>query len=69
MIKNNVSKQNRKQYQTLDHHEIMHYPLQLRVQICFSIFRNANRKDMHIKKETINEHFANKEVGTGWTFY
>ena len=27
MIKNNVSKQNRKQYQTLDHHEIMHYPL------------------------------------------
>ena len=69
MIKNNSSKQKRKQYQTLDHHEIMHYPLQLRVQICFSLFRNGNRKDMHIKKETINEHLANKEVGTGWTFY
>ena len=69
MIENNESKQKRKQYQTLDHHEIMHYPLQLRVQICFSLFRNRNRKDMHIKKETIKEHLANKEVGTGWTFY
>ena len=25
-IKNNVSKENKKQYQTLDHHEIKHYP-------------------------------------------
>ena len=49
MIKNNVSTEKRKQYQTLDNLEIMHYPLQLREQICSSIFRNANRKDMHIK--------------------
>ena len=32
----------------------MQYPPQLREQICSSIFRNANRKDMHIKKETMN---------------
>ena len=65
MIKNNVSTEKRKQYQTLDNLEIMHYPLQLREQICSSIFRNANRKDMHIKKETINKHSANKRVSTG----
>ena len=54
MIKNNVSKPELKQYQTLDHQEIMHYLPQLREQICSSIFRNANRKDIHIKKETTN---------------
>ena len=32
----------------------MQYPPQLREQICSSIFRNANQKDMHIKKETMN---------------
>ena len=50
MIRNDVSKDKIKQYQTLDYQEIMHYPPQLRDQICSSIFRNANRKDMHIKK-------------------
>ena len=53
MIRNNVSKDKIKQYQTLDHQEIMHYPLQLRDQICSSILRNANRKDMHIKKKQL----------------
>ena len=62
MIKNNVSTEKRKQYQTLDHHEIMHYSPQLSEQICSSIFRDANRKDMHMKKKPINEHFANKRV-------
>ena len=42
MIRNDVSKDKIKQYQTLDHQEIMHYPLQLRDQICSTIFRNAN---------------------------
>ena len=50
IIKNNVSTEKLKQYQTLDHHEIMQYPPQLQQQICSSIFRNVNRKDMHIKK-------------------
>ena len=67
MIRNNVSKDKVKQYQTLDHQEIMHYPLQLRDQICSSIFRNANRKDMHIKKEAINEHFVGKNKKVGGT--
>ena len=50
MIKNNVSTEKLKQYQTLDHHEVMHYPPRLREQICSSKFRKANEKDMHIKK-------------------
>lgn len=54
IIKNNVSTEKLKQYQTLDHHKSMQYPPQLREQICSSIFRNANQKDMHIKKETMN---------------
>ena len=53
MIRNDVSKDKIKQYQTLDHQEIMHYPPQLRDQICSSIFGNANRKDMHIKKKRL----------------
>ena len=43
-----------KQYQTIDHDEIMKYPAQLREPICSSIFRNSKRKDMHISKETVN---------------
>ena len=53
------------QYQTLDHDEIKQYLPQLRQQICSSIFRNANRKHMHIKKATINKHFVNKRVSSG----
>ena len=67
MIRNDVSKDKIKQYQTLDHQEIMRYPPQLLDQICSSIFRNANRKDMHIKKETINEHFVSKNKKVGGT--
>ena len=44
----------------------MKYPAQLRQQICSSIFRNSKRKDMHISKETVNEHFnKNKIVNAG----
>ena len=49
-----------KQYQTIDHNEIMTYPLQSREQILSSIFR-ANRPGMFAKKETVLEHF-NKPV-------
>ena len=49
----------------MDHDEIKQYLPQLREQICSSIFRNTNRKHMHIKKETINKHFVNKKVSTG----
>ena len=65
LIKNDVPKEKLKQYQTLDHDKIKQYPPQLREQICSSIFRNSNRKDMHIQKATINEHFNNKKVCTG----
>ena len=65
LIKNDVWKENIKQYQTLDDGEIKQYPPQLQEQICSSIFRNANRKDMHIPKQITDEHFKNKKVCTG----
>ena len=57
IIKNDVAKEKRKQYQTLDRDEIKHYPPHLQEQICSSIFQNAHRKDLHIPKQTIDEHF------------
>ena len=55
-----------KQYQTIDHHEIMTYPLELREEIMSSIFR-AKRAGMHVKKEAVVEHFKKliKNVGRG----
>ena len=65
IIKNDVKEDTLKQYQTIDHNEIKQYPSHLQEQICSQIFRNSNRKDMHIKKETIQEHFQNKKVSAG----
>ena len=65
IIKNKVKDDKMKQYQTIDHEEIKHYSPHLQEQICSSIFRNSNRKDMHIQKETIKEHFINKKVCVG----
>ena len=45
-----------KQYQTIDHHEIMAYPPELREEIMSSNFR-AKHPGMHVKKETVVEHF------------
>ena len=50
MIKNEVSQEKLKQYHLIDHQEIMHYPPHIREEIFSSIFRNSNRKDMHIRK-------------------
>ena len=49
-----------KQYQTINHHEIMGSPPQSIEQIMSSIFR-ANRPGMFVKKETALEHF-NKPI-------
>ena len=65
MIKDYVSEQSKKQYQQIDHHEIMCYPPKEREEICSSIFRNVNREGMYVKKETIDEHFKNKKVNIG----
>ena len=56
-INNGETKQILKQYNTIDHDEIKKYPVKEQEQIMSSIFRNANRKDMLIKKETIDTHF------------
>ena len=67
IIKNKkLQEEKLKQYQTIDHDGIMKYPAQLPEQICSSIFRNSKRKDMHVLKETVNEHFnKNKIVNAG----
>ena len=55
-----------KQYQTIDHHEIMGSPPQSIEQIMSLIFR-ANRPGMFVKKETALEHVNKpiKNVGRG----
>ena len=68
MIKNkDVSQEKLKQYHSIDHYEIVHYPLHIREENCSSIFRNSNRKDMYVTKETVLEHFknSNKKLGIG----
>ena len=57
IINNGETKQSLKQYNTIDHDEIKKYPVKEQEQIMSSIFRNANRKDMLIQKETIDTHF------------
>ena len=46
--KNKLSSQKIKQYQTIDHKEIMGYPKKEREQIMSFIFRNVMRKDMFV---------------------
>ena len=66
MIKNkNVSQEKLKQYHSIDHHEIVHYPPHIREEICSSIFHNSNRKDMYVTKETVHEHFKNSNKTSG----
>ena len=65
IITNDVKENDLKQYQTIDYDEIKHHPEHLQEQIYCSIFCNSNTKDMHIQKETIKEHFQNKNVSFG----
>ena len=55
-----------KQYQTIDYHEIMSYPPDLKEETMSSIFR-AKREGMYVKKEAVMEHFKNpiEAVGRG----
>ena len=61
MIYNNKTLLNDKikQYQLIDHHEIMKYPIKERVQIMSSMFRNSKREDMYVQTKKINEHSKN----------
>ena len=65
MIKNEVSEDKKKQCQTIDHKEIKQYPLEFQEQICSSIFRNSERKHMHVQKKTVDEHFSDKKPSLG----
>ena len=48
MIKINASEEHKKQYQQIDHHEIMGDPPKLREEICLSIFCNVKRDGMYV---------------------
>ena len=69
MIYNNKTLSNYKikQYQSIDHHEIMKYPIKERDQIMSSIFRNSKQEDMYVQAKTINEHYKNnsRSIGRG----
>ena len=65
IIKNFVPKDKLVQYQQIDHQIIMCYPPNIRQEISLSIFRNANRNDTFVQKETINEHFKKKKLVLG----
>ena len=65
MIKNEIGEETKNQYQTIDHREIKRYPVEYQEQICSSIFKNADCTDMYIEKNTINEHFSNKNPSLG----
>lgn len=55
------------QYQPVDHDEIKKFPKKYHQQICSSIFRNVEHKDLHVNGQLIKEHFTNmkKAVGRG----
>ena len=50
MINNKVSKDQIKQYQTLEYHEIMCFSPKICEEIFSSIFRHIKRNGMHVKK-------------------
>ena len=56
-----------KQYQTIDHDEIKKFPEKYHDQIYSSIFRNVERKDLHVNGQLINEHFNNKKKSS-WSW-
>ena len=64
--KGTLSEDKIKQYQTINHCEILSYPPDLQDEILSSIFRTM-RDDMFVKKETVMEHFKKpvKSVGRG----
>ena len=68
-IINNNSKLDSKtlrQYQTVDCQTIKAYPLQHQNSIMSSVCRNIKRKDMHIPRESVKEHFiSNKQKSIG----
>ena len=54
--KGNLPETKIKQYQTVNHSEILAYPSYKQDEILSSMFR-TKRKDMNVSKESISEHF------------
>lgn len=66
MIRNELSEDKLKQYQEIDHQEIMSYPPELRQQVFSSIFHNVKRQGKYVKKEAVKEHFkVDNKVAVG----
>ena len=63
---NKLDEKTLRQYQTVDCKTIKTYPLQHQNNIMSSVFRNIKRKDMHVPKESVKEHFiSNKQKSIG----
>ena len=63
---NKLGEKTLRQYQTVDCKTIKTYPLQHQNNIMSSVFRNIKRKDMHVPKESVKEHFiSNKQKSIG----
>ena len=62
MIKINASEEHKKQYQQIDHHEIMGDPPKLREEICLSIFCNVKRDGMYVKKRQLMNILETKKL-------
>ena len=67
IINNNIlDEKTLRQYETVACKTIKTYPLQHQNNIKFSVFRNIKRKDMHVPKESVKEHFiSNKQKSIG----
>ena len=62
LIKSNVSEEQIKQYQQINHHEIMGYPHKLREEICSLIFHNVKRDGMYVKKRLLMNILRTKKL-------
>ena len=65
---NKLDEKTLRQYETIDCKAINTYPLQHQNNIMSSVFQNIKRKDMHVPKESVKEHFVSnkqKSIGRG----
>ena len=54
---NKLDEKTLRQYQTVDCKTIKTHPLQHQNNIMSSVFWNIKRKDMHVPRESVKEHF------------
>ena len=70
--KEKITKDQLKQYHTVDYKEIKEYPQDQQLKITSSIFRHISLKEINVSQELIKDHFekqkllnANRAIGRG----